>query len=122
MQFPEVWSIRAPRPSTIDPTTGNPIPGVAPAPVQVRGSLEQRWPRTEQRESGTVLADERVLLLEPAAARKVPPISEQHKVIGPDGTVWSVVRVPQFRRRRRPSAPIRYVALVVRRSTDIKEK
>lgn len=122
MQFPEVWSIRAPRPSTIDSTTGNPIPGVAPAPVQVRGSLEQRWPRTEQRESGTVLADERVLLLEPAAARKVPPISEQHKAIGPDGTVWSVVRVPQFRRRRRPSAPIRYVALVVRRSTDIKEK
>lgn len=122
-RFVEPWQIRPPRPTTTDPSTGNPIVGPAPDPVAVKGSLEQRFPRTEQREAGTVLADERVLLLESAAEQKVAGgITQAHKAIGPDGTVWSIVRIPTPRRRRRPSAPTRYLALIVRRATDIKEK
>ena len=43
--------------------------------------------------------------------------------IGPDGAVWSVVRIPVHRHRHRFwSPPVRYVALYVRRSTDIIEQ
>ncbi|AON97377.1 head-to-tail stopper [Gordonia phage Nyceirae] len=122
LRFPERWEIRAPRTTTTDVTTGNPVPGPRPTPVEVNGSLEQRFPDSDQREVGEVIADQRVLVLEPAAKSKVAGgITKQHQAIGPDGTVWSIVRVPVPRKRRRPSAPIRYLALVVRRSTDIKE-
>lgn len=122
-RFVESWRVRPPRPTTVDPSTGNPIVGQAPDPIEVKGSLEQRFPRTEQHEAGSVLVDEQVLLLEPAADQLVPGgITQAHKAIGPDGTVWSIVRVPTRRRRRRPSAPTRYLALIVRRATDIKEK
>lgn len=123
LRFDEQWQIRPPRPMTVDESTGNPIAGTAPDPIDVRGSLEQRFPRTEQREVGDALVDEQVLLLAPAADTAVPGgITAAHKAIGPDGTVWSIVRIPKPRRRRRPSAPTRYLALVVRRATDIKEK
>ncbi len=123
LRFDEQWAIRPPRPTTVDESTGNPIVGAAPDLIEVLGSLEQRFPRTEQREVGTTLVDEQVLLLAPAAETVVPGgITPSHKAIGPDGTVWSIVRIPKPRRRRRPSAPTRYLALVVRRATDIKEK
>lgn len=139
LRFPERWQIRAPRLTTIDATTGNPVPGPKPTSVEVRGSLEQRFPDSDQREVGKVIADQRLLVLEPRAAAKIAAaagvmpadvpftlgiadvLTEDFKAIGPDGTVWSIVRVPLTRRRRRASAPIRYHALVVRRSTDIKE-
>lgn len=115
--------VRPPRPTTIDPGTGNPRPGGKPDAIHVMGSLEQRYPRTEQSEVGLTLVDEDVLMLEPATATMVPGgITEAHKVIGPDGAVWSIVRVPRLRRPRRTGAPLRYVALIVRRSTDIEEQ
>lgn len=123
MQFPERWQIRPPRPSTVDESTGNPIPGPKPDPITVMGSLEQRFPRQEQHEVGTAIADENLLLLHPSAQALVPGgITKDHKAIGPDGIVWSIVRLPRERRRRRPNAPIRYLAVVIRRATDIQEK
>lgn len=122
MQFPERWHIRPPRTAVVDDVTGNAIPGPPPDPILVMGSLEQRFPRQEQREVGSTIVDENLLLLHPSAQSLVPGgITKNHKAIGPDGVVWSIVRLPRERRRRRPNAPIRYLALVIRRATDIKE-
>ncbi|WLP91322.1 hypothetical protein [Gordonia sp. NB41Y] len=123
ISFPEDWAIRPPRPTITDPSTGNPIPGPRPDPIAVKASLEERFPRPDQRQVGTAIVDEAWLLVEPAAETKVPGgITKDHKVIGPDGTVWSIVRLPRPRRRRRVGAPTRYIALVIRTATDIKEK
>lgn len=124
MRFPEQWAIRPPRPTTVDEGTGNCRPGPAPDPILVRGSLEQRFPRTDEKLlPGGVVAAEALLLLHPSAENKIPgPITLEHRAISPDGEVWSIVRIPKARKRRRASAPTRYIALVIRRATDIKEK
>ncbi|WP_336791775.1 hypothetical protein [Gordonia malaquae] len=123
LAFPEEWGIRPPRSWTVDPSTGNRRPGQRPDAVPVRASLEQRFPANEQKSiRNDVVSDERILLLHPGADRKVGGITNEHQAIAPDGTVWSIVLEPNPRRRRRFGAPTRYIALVIRRATDIKEK
>ncbi|MGB6246108.1 hypothetical protein [Gordonia sp. (in: high G+C Gram-positive bacteria)] len=123
MNFPEQWKVRAPRPTTVDPSTGNRRPGPAPAAVTVWATLEERFPRTDEKQlPGPVVAAEAFLLLHPSAEKKVAGgITLHHQVISPEGEVWSIVRLPRPRKRRRLLAPTRYIALVVRRATDIKE-
>ncbi len=130
MRFIQRWQVRAPRPTVVDLSTGNRIPGPAPAAVPVWGVLQERFPENMQTEMGTgvrshpargVVVDQPLLCLEPAAAAL--GITTAHQVIGPDGAVWSVVRIPVHRHRHRFwSRPVRYVALYVRRSTDIIEQ
>lgn len=124
MNFPEPWAVRGPRPTTTDPTTGNRRPGAAPPAVTVWGTLEERFPRTDEKLLPTkVVAVEALLLLHPGSDSKVPGgITLQHTVVSPDGEVWTIVRLPKRRKRRRLLAPTRYIALVVRRATDIKEQ
>ena len=124
MNFPEQWKLRGPRPTTVDPVTGNSRPGPAPAPVLVWGTREERFPRTEETLlPNQVVAAESLLLLHPAAETAVPGgITLRHSLVDPAGDVWTIVRIPRHRKRRRYFAPTRYIALVIRRATDLKEK
>lgn len=125
MRFPEAWAIRPPRPTTVDPSTGNKRPGAKPDPVPVRGLLQQRYPRTEQEQiDKDRTVDTRVLLLHPEILTEAKlgraPL-ETDVAIAPDLEVWQIVRDPNVRRPNRGVRAPKYIAVIVRRATDIKE-
>lgn len=122
--FPEVWQIRPPRPFVYDPSTGNRRPGGKPNPVPVNGLLQQRFPRTEQSDVGTSggRLDERTLLLDPKIVADLGrDLTTDDVAIGPDDLVWHIDRAPVPRRPVRGRRTPRYLAVMVRRATDIKE-
>lgn len=125
MKFPELWRIRPPRPTEVDGSTGNPKPGPKPDPVEVRGLLQQRYPRTEQEQiDNQRTVDTRVLLLHPHTldaghlGRRPTPADQ---AIDAEDTVWHIVRESNVRRPNRGNRTPKYIAVIVRRSTDIKE-
>ncbi|MFT3661991.1 MAG: hypothetical protein QM809_11475 [Gordonia sp. (in: high G+C Gram-positive bacteria)] len=121
VRLSQVWKARAPRQVTEDPVTGNRRPGPAPTPFEVRAEPGERFPQTMQTEiADDVAAEEQILVVDPSPAALA--ITDEHQVIDPGGVVWSIVRIPRVRRRRTgwTRAP-RYVVLIIRRSTDIKE-
>ncbi|MFT4127295.1 MAG: hypothetical protein QM662_13840 [Gordonia sp. (in: high G+C Gram-positive bacteria)] len=122
MQFPERWELRPPRTTVADPVTGNRLPGAPAAAISVAATWEQRFPRTEARQvgAGGEILDESELLVHPAAADI--GITTDWTATSPAGDVYAIVRIPRVRRRRRPLAPPRYVALVIRRATNIPQE
>ena len=126
MLFADQWKVRPARPTVVNPTTGRPLPvaGDPPPAESVTGELQQEFPRTEQKELGNdVVVDERMLLLDPSILIKLSREPGPGDVaIGPDETVWSIVRVGQVRKRGRRGRDPKYVVVIVRRATDIKEK
>lgn len=125
MKFPESWLIRPPRPTVTDDSTGNQRPGPKPTPVPVKGLLQQRYPRTEQEqvdENRTL--DTRLLLLHPnvlTAAKLGRQPTPADVAIDANETVWHIVRETNVRKPNRGRRTPKYIAVIVRRTTDIKE-
>lgn len=120
--YDQGWKILAPRPFTLDQSTGNRRPGTKPTPVDVGAVPAERYPLTAQRElSETAAVDEQLLLVEPTAGALM--LTNRHHMIDPAGVVWSIVRIPRLRQRRRSSwtRTPRYIVVVIRQATDIKE-
>lgn len=116
MRFPERWEIHFPGEPVLDPVTGNRRPGSPPEPRPVKGLWQQVNPATAQEEFGVAaLVDDGVLLLSPSAV-----LDETCSVVGPDGTWWRCVTRPRTRRRVRGARSSKYIAVIVRQTSDMK--
>jgi len=82
----------------------------------VKGLWQQVNPATAQEEFGVAaLVDDGVLLLSPSAV-----LDETCSVVGPDGTWWRCVTRPRTRRRVRGARSSKYIAVIVRQTSDMK--
>jgi hypothetical protein len=105
----------------IDPSTGNRRPGAASVDVSCRGVLQQRQlPASSVDAGSSEISDGHVvmtyvLMLEPSA----PTPSSRAVLLDEDDNTYQVVASPRV---RKPvgGRPV-YIAVMVRRSSDMKE-
>lgn len=121
MRFPERWRIREPGAVVFDPSTGNRRPGPPAADVVCRGVLQQRQLSASSIDAGSSeISDGHVvmtyvLMLEPSA----PTPSSRAVLLDDADNTYQVVASPRV---RKPvgGRPV-YIAVMVRRSSDMKE-
>ncbi|MGF7124035.1 hypothetical protein [Rhodococcus sp. BE178] len=122
-RLPEKWVLLVDSDPTIDPATGNRIPGL-PREIEWTGLLQQRQLTSSSIDVGNVEFDDGhetsgfVLLLNPG----IPVMPQRRdRFRGADGTVYHVIGTPRPRRPARGSRRVAYIAAIVRNASDMKE-